>query len=70
MLQVEATPICGLKKSAWTNPIGYNMARLGARLSPSRTIEENGRKPSFAGALVLMNGVFLDKCSERRKAKA
>jgi hypothetical protein len=44
MLQVEATPICGLEKSLSLYPTGYSIARLGARLRPSRTIEENGRR--------------------------
>jgi hypothetical protein len=61
MLQVEATPICGLEKSFSRKPIGYNIARLGARLSPSRTIDEKGRKPFFAETLILMDGPTLDK---------
>src|SRR5215470_7266677 len=41
--QVEATPICGLPKSASWKPTARNMARAGACLSPSTTTREKCR---------------------------
>ena len=38
MLQVEATPICGLRKSASLNPVAYSIARLAARSGVTRDI--------------------------------
>jgi hypothetical protein len=43
MLQVDATPICGLAKSESLKPTAWSMARLGARDIPSTTWEENAR---------------------------
>ena len=41
--QVEATPICERVKSSFRNPTACNIARLGARSSPSKTAAENSR---------------------------
>jgi hypothetical protein len=38
--QVEATPICGLAKSWSRKPTARNMARAGARVTPSTTTRE------------------------------
>src|SRR5579863_2623980 len=38
--QVEATPICGLAKSASSKPTARSMARAGACLTPSTTTRE------------------------------
>ena len=43
MLQVDATPIWGLAKSSFVNPVAYNMPRLGARSMPSTTMDEKVR---------------------------
>src|SRR5207244_12566610 len=43
MLQSEAIPTCDFLKSADVKPTACNIARLGARSTPSTTIFENSR---------------------------
>ena len=69
MLQVEAMPTCGLEKSSSLKPTGYSIARLGARLSPSRTIEENRRATDFAERLTLIGWTRLKKPVPASKGK-
>src|SRR6188508_2457795 len=51
--QVDATPICGLPKSASWNPTARNMARDGVCFAPSTTRREYFRSSTFFFVIVL-----------------
>src|SRR5580658_4373113 len=62
MLQVEAIPTTGLRKSSSPNPTARSMERLKERSGPSTTMEECGRRMSL--------GALMDEVPDHQSAAA